>query len=429
MGDNVKHAIWRVSADGVSAVLLQTYPVSNSALNENIRILVDVHGNYIIAEDNNSPTAGIGLFSMTSTGTPTAITLTGSPLPKGVGGMTFDANGNYMLVDYYNQKLFQITPQGAATVFASNVIEYAPYGLARNPLTNEYAFGINSGLEKISASGFSVSTLSPNGNASLDNPAGIATLTEDFPSTVDATNPLAYFRLETVSGVSEVNGAYTLAFTGGATSASSGAPIGNPANNSALLDGSSGAITTNLTGHIATAGSMMAWVKLATLPSASGFPFNYIAGESAQANDFDLQFNNSNVLGFYTTCCGNSMSYTPDPSTLVNQWHMVVATFDATAGTRAIYWDGALVANDNCPQCSSYTNKTGTFWIGNTSLFSNFGNRFFNGAIDEVGVWNYALTAPQVYRMFASRPPSSTGFRDLAFAHQRFAQRPDRAPD
>jgi uncharacterized protein (TIGR03437 family) len=154
---------------------------------------------------------------------------------------------------------------------------------------------------------------------------------------------------------------------------------------------------------------MMAWINLAALPSTSNWPFSYIAGESAEANDFDLQISNTNVLGFYTTCCGNSLSYTPNPTTLAGQWHMVVATFDATAGIRAIYWDGALVASDNCPSCSSSINKTGTFGIGNTSNFGDFGNRYFNGKIDDVAVWNYALTAPQVYRMFAARQSGTAG--------------------
>ncbi len=125
---------------------------------------------------------------------------------------------------------------------------------------------------------------------------------------------------------------------------------------------------------------------------------SYIAGESAQSNDFDLQIETDNSVHFYTTCCNNSLSYTPTGATLAGQWHMVAATFDATAGTRAIYWDGALVKSDNV---TSQTNKPGQFQIGSSSVFSN---RYFNGGIDEVAVWTYALSAPQVYRMFASRP-------------------------
>src|ERR1035438_10593677 len=82
---------------------------------------------------------------------------------------------------------------------------------------------------------------------------------------------------------------------------------------------------------------------------------------------------------------------------------MIAATLDATAGTRAVYWDGALVASDSV---ASQTNKAGQFQVGSSSVF---GGRFFNGGIDEAAVWNYALTAPQVYRLFATRPLGSHG--------------------
>jgi hypothetical protein len=274
-------------------------------------------------------------------------------------------------------------------------------GLARNPLTNQYVFGYPGQLQQTTPNNSTYTTLA--NSAQLPNPAGILTLTEDFPSTVDSTNPLAYFRLETSSGVSEVNGSYSFNLTGGATISSPGAPIGNPANNYAQLDGSTGHVTTGLAGNVATAGSIMAWVNLSALPSMTDEAFNYVAGESQQANDFDLQFDNANVLRFYTTNSGANISYTPNAATLVGQWHMIAATFDATAGTRAIYWDGALVASDSV---ASQTNKAGQFQIGSSSVF---GGRFFNGGIDEVAVWNYALTAPQVYRLFATRPLGSNG--------------------
>jgi hypothetical protein len=383
--------------------MVTTYPAATQSQQEDIRILVDVHGNYIVAEDNGNT---VSLFNITPAGTRTNITLTGATLPQSVGGLTFDQNGNYMLLDSVQEALFQITPQGTATLFTgTGVLGSGISGLARNPLTNQYVLGFPGQLKEIPAGGGpGVTTLV--GNAQLATPAGVVALTEDFPSTVDATNPLAYFRLETSSGTSEVNGyTYSLAGNAPVSISSPGAPIGNPANNFALLDGTSGEVTTNLMGRIGTAGSIMAWVNLAALPSSTG-KISYIAGESAQSNDFDLQIETDNSVHFYTTCCNNSLSYKPSQATLAGQWHMVAATFDATVGTRAIYWDGVLVKND---AVVSQTNKTGQFWIGNTSLFSSFGNRYFNGGIDEAAVWNYALTAPQVYRMFASRPPGSGG--------------------
>jgi len=138
---------------------------------------------------------------------------------------------------------------------------------------------------------------------------------------------------------------------------------------------------------------------LASLPSPNST--YYIAGESQNGNDFDLQFQNDNRLYFYTDA-GTSISYAPNTASMVGQWHMIAATFNATTNTQDIYWDGSLVSSGNV---GSGTNKTGAFWIGNSSVFSN---RWFNGGIDEVAVWNYDLSAAQVSSIYASAS-SSTG--------------------
>ncbi len=412
VGDNKAHAIWRVSADGATVVSIAHYPVNSQALNENVKVAVLPNGNYFVASDNVPADAPIALFTITPAGAVTQLSLSGT-LAYGVGGMTPDGNGGYMLLDTGNNRLVDFTTAGVGTFIATvNDAANAPLGLARNPLTGDFIVGFEGGLTKVNSTGSSVTQFatSPASTTNLGYPLAVAALPIDFPATVDSTNPLAYFRLENSTGTSEGNGTYTYTDSGGATVSNfSVPPIGVPANNYAALDGNSGEITTSLSGGIATAGSMMAWVNLAVLPSNGSNTFNYIAGESAQANDFDLQFLNTNVLGFFTTCCGTSLNYTPNPNTLVGQWHMVVATFDAVVGTRAIYWDGVPVAADNCSGCAGYENKTGTFWLGNTSNNANFGNRFFMGSIDDVAVWNYSLSPSQIYQMYASRPPASSG--------------------
>jgi uncharacterized protein (TIGR03437 family) len=220
----------------------------------------------------------------------------------------------------------------------------------------------------------------------------------DFVSAVEATNPLAYFRLESSAGTSENSNATYAYSPGGVVVSSPGAPIGLPCNNYALLNGTAGYINTTLVGNIGTAGSIMAWVNLSQLPSIAGHYF-YIAGESQTGNDFDLQFTTDNFLRFYTTDNDVNLSYAPNASTLVGQWHLIIVTFDATAQTHAIYWDGALVASD---AASSFTNKTTAFEIGASSVFSG---RDFAGGIDEVAVWNYALTPSQAAAIFAARAP------------------------
>jgi hypothetical protein len=224
-------------------------------------------------------------------------------------------------------------------------------------------------------------------------PAPITPLAENLSldQAVKATQPLAYYRLEAAKGASEV-GTTTYEFTGGA-SAGSGGPLGMADNHFALVNGKDAWIKTTQMGGIETAGSLMAWVNLATLPQTAG-RILYVAGESQSGNDFDLQFEPNNSLRFYTAGGGN-VAYSPDPKTLVNQWHMIVATMDSTPA-RTIYWDGQSHATDSG---GNNPHKTAQFTIGESPVFTG---RFFQGGIAEVAIWDRALTPAEVSALYQS---------------------------
>jgi hypothetical protein len=215
----------------------------------------------------------------------------------------------------------------------------------------------------------------------------------DFVAAVVSTHPIAYYRLDSASGKSQV-GATTYKLVGGATSNSPGAPLGGASSSFAKLDGRSGYITTTQAGGVGAAASIMAWVNLAQLPSQANH-FFYVAGESQSGNDLDVQFENDNALRFYTAA-GGHLSYAPSPATLVNQWHLIVATLDTQTQTRVIYWDGKPVATD---KGSGRPGKTGLFSIGESPVFTG---RFFNGGIQDAALWNRALKATEVAAIYAA---------------------------
>jgi hypothetical protein len=221
----------------------------------------------------------------------------------------------------------------------------------------------------------------------------------DYPSTVISTSPVAYFRLEAANDVSQVNG-YTSTFQTGATLSLPGAPICVNNNHAVSLNGTTGYVTTSLFGGgISTAGTVAAWVNLAILPSSAP-TFLYIAGESQFENDLDLQFTQDNFVRFYFKDSSTNVGYQPNAATLVGQWHFVAASFNSITNTENIYWDGQPVATTNVtvyPNLSGNTSKTTQFTIGESTVFVP---RFFNGSIDEVAVWNYALSAGQVAAIY-----------------------------
>ncbi len=185
--------------------------------------------------------------------------------------------------------------------------------------------------------------------------------------------------------------------TAGVASSTSCAPINVPGNQCVVLNGTDGAITTTQSGGIQTAGSMMAWVKLAVLPSKANHIL-FVAGISDSGNDFDLQFEQDDALRFFTAG-GGSVEYKPDPATLTDKWHMIVATLDTVSKTRALYWDGKLAKVDSG---GGSTNKKNLFSIGESTVFKG---RFFNGSIDEVALWDRELTGTEVAKLYSSTNP------------------------
>ena len=218
-----------------------------------------------------------------------------------------------------------------------------------------------------------------------------------FVSSVTATSPLAYYRLESRAGASQV-GSTTFVSSGGVAVESPGAPVGRP-NLFARLNGRDGFIMTTQAGGIGTAGSIMAWVNLARLPAEAGHA-QYVAGESQTGNDFDLEFDAGNTLVFRTA--GRSpLTFGPPASSLIGQWHMIIATFDTARAVRTLYWDGRAVASD---ADAGKPGKTGVFTIGASSFG---GVRFFEGGIDEVALWDRALGDSEVASLYSSAIRSS----------------------
>ena len=108
-----------------------------------------------------------------------------------------------------------------------------------------------------------------------------------YRSVVLGTKPIAYFPFESIKEGSLVGG-FTTMLSGGAKISGGGA-IKSQNDDRFLALANSAYATTSLSGGIPGTGSVVAWVKLASLPSVAGHDF-YVAGESQIGNDFDVQF-------------------------------------------------------------------------------------------------------------------------------------------
>ena len=91
---------------------------------------------------------------------------------------------------------------------------------------------------------------------------------------------------------------------------------------------------------------------------------------------------------------------TTSPESLnINQWYFVVGQFDYANGKQRIYVDGVLKKED-----SYEANKgvTDSFKIGSTDDYNPAGTfqRFFNGSIDEVRIYNRSLGAAEISTLY-----------------------------
>jgi hypothetical protein len=230
-----------------------------------------------------------------------------------------------------------------------------------------------------------------------------------YDSTVESYDPLAYYTFTNQTGnqtQSAVNG-YTLTLENGATIVSGAGPIVNGRSTPALVldNGSSGQAyatsvgASGLMGGVSTSGTILATIDLASLPSTYGRIYS-IAGESASGDDLDFQIDGSNTINFYSHG-GGAVATAPLTSADLNEPIFLVATF-TSGGSANIYIDGSLAATT---YAFSRYDSGAPFYVGQSNVF---GDRYFDGSISDVAVYDTALTAADISNLYASATAPGT---------------------
>jgi len=243
-------------------------------------------------------------------------------------------------------------------------------------------------------------------NIQINKPAGMAVLLAlfwsviqvkalDYVSTVTNTpNLLGFWQFDPVFRINSCVNGYTGTLHGNAQIGppGSGCPLAADGPTQALLlDGTNSYLSTTLIGQITNQGTVLAWVYLTAQPSAAGHIFQ-VTSEAQTGNDFDLQIQTDNKTYFYTDSGSSTVYAGPLP---LNQWQFLAVTFIANS-TRCIYLNGQLVASSTA---GSHSLDSSAFWMGNNSIF---GPRMFQGRLDEVAVFNRALSASEITTIYSA---------------------------
>ena len=131
--------------------------------------------------------------------------------------------------------------------------------------------------------------------------------------------------------------------------------------------------------------TIAAWVKIPVAPTTNG---NIVA--KGNNSGYRLRISNSGVVVWFDRGCTNCLSTTQ--TVPLNQWTHIAVTGDAT-GLR-IYIDGVLSASNAVAYGTP--NTTSALLVGAETAY----NEYFNGTIDDVRVYNRALSVSEVSTLY-----------------------------
>lgn len=229
------------------------------------------------------------------------------------------------------------------------------------------------------------------------------------------SNLLAYYDFEGSANNSNVatgGAAYNGTLSGGAATTGGTAKSGTGALN---LDGSGDFMTVNALLNLNQSWTISAWFKSDIVPT-TGRHFVFESYNSASTNtgygmSYGLRDGTAGNTNFqtFTDLTGADLSddsqISDSSSTL---WHSIVLTYTA-GGNLVGYLNGVLDPNLAVPN--------GTFVTANRLRIGTYrlaDGRYFDGSIDEVAVWNRALTAAEINNANIGMSADSVYQRGLA---------------
>jgi hypothetical protein len=155
--------------------------------------------------------------------------------------------------------------------------------------------------------------------------------------------------------------------------------------------------------------SISIWFQTST---PGGLLMGYSASKTGAGTQYDrhIYMDNSGYLyfGLYATSSGTANVITSTSTYADGNWHHAVATCSTTNGS-CLYVDGALVASSSTMNAPETYTSVGYWRVGYNSL-SGWSNTptdlYFTGSLDDIGVYNTAISASQVYTLYAQTAPS-----------------------
>jgi hypothetical protein len=222
-----------------------------------------------------------------------------------------------------------------------------------------------------------------------------------YAAAVNADGPVAYWRLDETSGTTVVDAIASRSATLGSGTTTNGAGATSDGAKALSLNGTTQATGPNVFPFTGNAPfSVEAWV-IQTVPPATDIYPGIVSKEDTTSTRVGwtlLSYDVSGKMVFEFARRSSTDANAIDSATPVayNTWHHVAGTYDGTA--LRIYVNGALSATEPDAPASIPAN-TARLLIGATGYSGNS----TTGRIDEVAIYNKALTAARIKAHYDAR--------------------------
>jgi uncharacterized protein (TIGR02145 family) len=151
--------------------------------------------------------------------------------------------------------------------------------------------------------------------------------------------------------------------------------------------------------------SISVWINVNNYP---GIKYNIVSKCGNYIDAFTLDIAQNNLIFDLSTGWPNWLFYSSPFQWSVNNWYHIVSTFDFYNNIRKIYVNGQFHDSSNVipAMINALTSNVVFGYFHNAP--SSFNYQRYNGKLDDIGIWNRALTQQEITNLFNSQLPTQT---------------------
>jgi hypothetical protein len=156
--------------------------------------------------------------------------------------------------------------------------------------------------------------------------------------------------------------------------------------------------------------SISCWINPSALLTTTGYGPTILSKREASGWGASCQMNIGNHAFWadWTITSNSGIYHTDNTNLLININTLAHVVYTHDASLVRLYLNGTLVEEINSPGLLSF--NTLPLWFGARPLAGG-NSSFFNGVIDDIGIWNRALTACEISDLFSAQLNSSASIQ------------------